>query len=243
MSSKTVLILGANSDIGFALAEKFSLEGYSVLLAARNTQAIEQRLRSMDRKTEMSIVPFDAMNFQAHKSWFYTLPTMPDITCCAFGYLGEQSKAQEEWEEASTIISSNYTGAVAILNVVAAAYKNNTSGQIIGISSVAGDRGRQSNYIYGSAKAGFSAYLSGLRNALYKHGVHVLTVKPGFVATKMTAGLPLPKMLTATPEQVANRIIRASHRRLNSIYVFSIWYWIMLVIKLIPEFIFKRLKL
>lgn len=243
MNSKTVLILGANSDIGFALAEKFNASGYSVLLAARNTQAIEQRLNSNGSKAEMSVIPFDAMNFETHKSWFEALPIVPDVTCCAFGYLGEQTKAQEDWQEANTIINSNYTGAVAILNVVAAVYKERSEGLIVGISSVAGDRGRQSNYIYGSAKAGFTTYLSGLRNALYKHGVHVLTVKPGFVATKMTAGLPLPKALTASPEQVANRIFKAVKRRSNSIYVFSIWYWIMLIIRFIPEPVFKRMKL
>ena len=116
-------------------------------------------------------------------------------------------------------------------------------GTIIGISSVAGDRGRASNFVYGSAKAGFSAVLSGLRNAHAKHGLHVLTVKPGFVATKMTAGMDLPPLLTAQPRDVADAIIKAQLRGRNVIYTKSLWWLIMTIIRHIPEGIFKRLSL
>lgn len=116
-------------------------------------------------------------------------------------------------------------------------------GTIIALSSVAGDRGRQSNFIYGSAKAGFTAYLSGLRNYLFDKKVHVLTVKPGFMATKMTEGLPLNPKLTATPKQAANSIYKAYKSRKDVAYVLPIWWLIMMIIKNIPEFIFKKLKL
>ena len=122
-------------------------------------------------------------------------------------------------------------------------FEQRRSGTIVGISSVAGDRGRASNYIYGSAKAGLSAYLSGLRNRLAKSNVHVLTVKPGFVRTKMTADLPLPGPVTAKPERVANDIFSAAHRQSNEIYTLSIWRPLMFVIRNIPETIFKRLNL
>jgi short-subunit dehydrogenase len=117
------------------------------------------------------------------------------------------------------------------------------SGTIIGISSVAGERGRASNYVYGAAKAGFTAFLSGLRNRLAAKGVRVITVKPGFVATRMTEGMKLPPRLTAQPEEVAAAILAATSRRFDVTYVRPIWWLIMAIIRLIPEPVFKKLKL
>ena len=117
------------------------------------------------------------------------------------------------------------------------------SGTIIGISSVAGDRGRGSNYIYGASKSGLTAFLSGLRNSLWNTGVQVLTVKPGFVRTRMTEHLKLPSHLTAAPEQVARAIIRAQAAGKNVIYVPSVWRAVMMIIRLLPEPIFKRTRL
>src|SRR5690606_2810480 len=111
------------------------------------------------------------------------------------------------------------------------------------ISSVAGERGRQSNFIYGCAKAGFSAYLSGLRNKLFHSGVHVMTVKPGFIRTAMTEGMPLPPSLTASPEKIASDIFNAFRKKKNIIYSLWIWRYIMCIIRNIPEFLFKKLKL
>jgi short-subunit dehydrogenase len=151
--------------------------------------------------------------------------------------------AMSDWSEAAKIIHTNYTGGVSVLNIVAKHYIEAKEGVIVGIASVAGERGRQSNYLYGSAKAGFIAYLSGLRNRLYREGVHVVTVQPGFVYTKMTEDLSLPKLLTATPADVADVVYRGVQKKKNIVYVKWFWKWIMLIIKLIPEFIFKKLKL
>jgi short-subunit dehydrogenase len=141
------------------------------------------------------------------------------------------------------MMHTNYVGAVSILNLVAHDYLQRRAGVIVGVSSVAGDRGRASKLLYGSSKAGFSAYLSGLRNKLAPSGVHVLSVKPGFVSTRMTAGMDLPPLLTATPEQVALAVYKAVIRRQNTLYVKWFWRWIMLVIRLIPEPLFKKLHL
>jgi short-subunit dehydrogenase len=141
------------------------------------------------------------------------------------------------------MIHTNYTGAVSILNVVSRYYEQQKEGVIVGISSVAGERGRQSNYIYGSAKAGFTAYLSGLRNRMFREGVHVLSVQPGFVYTRMTENLKLPALLTAKPEDVGAAVYSAVEKKKNIIYVKWFWRWIMLIITSIPEFIFKKLKL
>lgn len=243
MSKKTVLLLGASSDVGKALATLYNSRGYNLILAGRNESDLNGQLSSLPLKENVSITLFDARDFDQHKAWFSNLPIKPDIAICVFGYLGDQNTAMNDWSEAHNIIDTNYTGAVSILNVIAQEFQKRNAGIIAGISSVGGDRGRQSNFIYGSAKAGFTAYLSGLRNRLFKDGVHVLTVKPGFINTKMTAGLNLPKPITASPKQVAEKIYNGIDKKKNVIYVLPIWFWIMLVIKSIPEFIFKRLKL
>jgi short-subunit dehydrogenase len=144
---------------------------------------------------------------------------------------------------ASTVMETNFAGPSRYLLAAARVLKGKPDAAIIGISSVAGDRGRGSNFVYGSSKAGFSAFLSGLRNSLVCDGVHVLTVKPGFVDTQMTAGMNLPPVLTAHPEEVAKAILKAHRRGANEIYVRSIWRLIMLVIRNIPEPVFKKLKL
>jgi len=242
---ENVLILGATSDMAVAIARQLAIEGYSITLAARNTErlsALEGDLR-VRHKAMVSSVMFDALDFDSHETFYYSLPEKPDIVICVFGLLGDQTLAQTDWAHAQQIIASNYTGAVSILNVAAEDFERRKKGVIVGISSVAGERGRQSNYIYGSAKAGFTAYLSGLRNRLYRHGVHVLTVKPGFVKTKMIENLPTPGVLTASPKQVALSISKAIRARKNTIYVLWMWQLIMFIIKAIPETVFKRLKL
>jgi len=239
----SILILGATSDVGKALAKQYGNLGYKVFLAGRRTVEIQSYINDWPNAASIRVIEFDATDCANHAHWVQALPELPTITITVFGYLGEHSKAIQEWDEAERIITTNYTGAVSVLNAIANAYEKRGSGVIAGISSVAGERGRQSNYIYGSAKAGFTTYLSGLRNRLFPKGVHVLTVKPGFINTRMTAGLNLPKPITASSDQVAARIIKAVKNKRNTIYVLSIWFCIMLVIRCIPEFIFKRLKL
>ena len=159
------------------------------------------------------------------------------------GYLGDQKAAVNDFNEAKKILDTNYTGVVSLLNIIANDYESLKSGWIVGISSVAGDRGRKSNYIYGSAKAALTAYLSGLRNRLFDCGVFVLTVKPGFVNTKMTKGLDLPLMLTSQPQEVATNIYKAQQKNKNVIYTKRIWKYVMLIIKFIPEWKFKKMNI
>jgi len=241
----TVLILGAGSDMAVAIAREFAGNKYDIQLAARNVATIaplEQDLR-IRFQVQASSYAFDATDFNSHPAFYNSLPVKPDITIAVFGYLGSQEKGQSDWTEAARILHTNYTGAVSILNIVAEDYAARGTGTIIGISSVAGERGRQSNYLYGSAKAGFTAYLSGLRNRLFHKGVHVLSVQPGFVYTRMTENLKLPPMLTAQPQDVAKDIYKAAKAKKNTIYTKWFWRYIMLIIKSIPEFMFKKLKL
>jgi short-subunit dehydrogenase len=240
-----VLLLGASSDMATAIARKFAQDNFDIMLAGRNVKQLSEFKTDLEirYKIKAEAVYFDAIDFASHTSFYKNLPFRPDITICIFGYLGDQQKAAVDWKESENIIQSNFTGAVSILNIVAEDYKSKQSGTSAGISSVAGERGRQSNYIYGSAKAGFTAYLSGLRNSMHKYGVHVITVLPGFVYTKMTADLKLPPMLTATPEQVASQVKSAVQKKKNTVYVKWMWRWIMFTIKSIPEGFFKKLKL
>jgi decaprenylphospho-beta-D-erythro-pentofuranosid-2-ulose 2-reductase len=241
----TVLLLGATSDMAVAIARKMAEKGNNIQLAARNAnrlQALQSDI-SVRYHVACTIHEFDATDFNSHVSFYQSLPAKPDISICVFGYMGDNIIAAKDWQETSKMINSNYTGAVSILNIIAEDYAAKKSGTIVGISSVAGERGRQSNYIYGSAKAGFTAYLSGLRNRLFHDNVHVLTVLPGFVNTKMTAELKLPPLLTASPEQVADAVETAIRKKKNIIYVKWFWKWIMKIIKNIPEGMFKKKKL
>lgn len=242
---KTILILGATSDVGMACAEVYASKQYKVQLAARSSERLQPLVSDLQIRynTVIEHYDFDAEQFDTHQRFFDSLSEKPAVVLCLFGYLGDQEKAEKDFSETQRIITANYTGAVSILNIVAAYFVERGQGAIIGVSSVAGERGRMSNYTYGSAKAGFTAYLSGLRNRLFHKGVHVVTVKPGFMDTRMTEGLNLPKPLTAQPAEAAKAIYRAYRRRKNVVYVKGIWAFIMLVIRNIPEFIFKRMKL
>jgi decaprenylphospho-beta-D-erythro-pentofuranosid-2-ulose 2-reductase len=239
-----ILILGATSDIATAVAHQFARNKFDVVVAGRNLEQLSKLAADIGIRHNVNshAVMFDAAAFDQHSSLDAVIDKS-DVVLCAFGYLGDQATSRTSWSESYNVITSNFTGAVSVLNRVGEIFSKRKHGSIIGISSVAGERGRGSNYIYGSSKAGFTAYLSGLRNYLFPFGVHVLTVQPGFVKTKMTEGLPLPKPVTAMPEKVALDIFNAYKKKKNVIYTLWMWRWIMLIIKLIPEGIFKKLKL
>ncbi|MEO1628294.1 MAG: SDR family oxidoreductase [Bacteroidota bacterium] len=237
-------ILGASSDIAQALAYRFAGELTQLHLLARQVDRMVPMQKDLQIRfpslvvelEEMALSPFQADQWQ-------NLSQKTDLLICAIGYLGQHDKAQQQAAESRQIIEANFAGLVPILDIFAAEMADREQGGIIGISSVAGERGRQSNYFYGSAKAGFTAYLSGLRNWLFHRNVHVLTVLPGFVDTRMTQGLSLPPLLTSQPPQLADEVYRAWKNRRNVLYVMPRWRWIMWIIRNIPEAIFKRLKL
>jgi short-subunit dehydrogenase len=241
----SVLILGALSDVAKALAHEYARNGYDLFLAARDKEKLQPLSSDIQVRYQRnaSVFSFDARKFAEHAAFYNNLPGRPDVVIAVFGYLGDTEKGMHDWNEAQNIIESNYTGAVSILNIAAVDMMERKSGTIIGISSVAGERGRQSNFLYGSAKAGFTAYLSGLRNKLFHSGVHVLTVKPGFIATAMTEGMPLNPKLTAQPEKVAKDIFKAAQKKKNVIFTLWMWKYIMCIIRNIPEGVFKKLKM
>lgn len=239
------LILGSHSDIARALAQQLASNGHTLTLAGRDKARLDADASdlSIRHNTTVDTKVFDAEDFQSHGQFYDQLDPKPDLVFCVFGYMADQASAQKDWSLAKRMVDVNYTGACSILHHAANRMEQRKSGTIVGISSVAGDRGRASNYYYGSAKAGFTAYLSGLRNRLQKAGVHVVTVKPGFVNTAMTDGLDLPPRLTASPERAARDILRATTKKRNVVYTKGLWRHIMCIIRTIPEGIFKRLSL
>jgi len=242
---ETVLVLGATSDIGIAIARKFAAEKYNIQLAARKPEQLEALCSDVKIRfgVDCDTFSFDAVKFESHQQFFNTLPVKPDLVVTVFGVMDEEEDAFNDWAIAKRMIDTNFTGAVSILDIFAKYYIGQNRGAIIGISSVAGDRGRASKLIYGSSKAGFNAYLSGLRNWCFKHNVHIMTVKPGFVYTRMTENMKLPGLLTSTPGQVADALFSGFKKKKNTIYIKWFWRYIMLIIKNIPEFQFKKMKL
>ena len=244
-NAKTLLLLGAGSDIAKAIARKFASKGFAIQLAGRNTEQLTRLKRDIESRYEATVsnYHFDAENFESHATLISELSILPDIVVYAAGVMHEQIEASNTWSKSKNMIDVNYSGAISIINLLATKFSERGSGCIIGISSVAGERGRGSNYIYGSTKAAFTAYLSGLRNQLFKKGVQVITVKPGFVYTKMTREIDLPAKLSAQPGKVADAIFNAVIKRKDIIYVKPVWRSIMLIIRCIPESVFKRTKL
>jgi short-subunit dehydrogenase len=241
----SVLVLGGTSDIGRAVAEHFAATGYSVQLAARDPHRLIGFQAELSGRygVAVELYPFDATATHSHAEFVKDLAYLPEVVVCAVGALGDQRNAEQDPSLAGVIMRTNLEGPASVLAMIANCMEARGSGTIVGISSVAGERGRASNYVYGAAKAGFTAFLSGLRNRLARRGVHVVTVLPGFVATRMTAGMALPGLLTAQPQQVAAAIERAVSRRQNVVYVGAVWRVVMLIVRLIPEQIFKRLRL
>jgi len=245
VSGGAVLILGARSDIGLAIAQVFAAEGHAIQLAARDPETLEPARNDIALRhgVEVTLHAFDALDHDSHDAFLDGLPVLPEIAVCAVGYMGEQGRSEADMAAARLVMRTNFEAPATVLGLLANRFEARASGTIVGISSVAGDRGRATNYVYGAAKAGFTAYLSGLRNRLAGKGVHVLTVKPGFVATRMTEGMDLPPRLVARPEAVARAVLRAARARRNVIYVKPVWWLVMLVIRLVPEAIFKTLRI
>jgi short-subunit dehydrogenase len=245
---ETVLILGANAGIGRALAAEFASHQHGLILAGRDLEELQALAADLNLRYNVSTRAerVDVLNFEALESSLAACiapdgDSLEGVVLCT-GYLGDAETARKDLNEARRILDTNFTGSALALNILANHFEQKRRGFICALSSVAGDRGRQSNYLYGSAKGGLTTYLQGLRNRLYHSGVHVITVKPGFVDTRMVFGkAKLP--LVATPEAVARDIYHAVRRRKNVVYVPWFWQFIMSMVGSIPEGLFKRLKM
>lgn len=243
---KTWIILGATSAMARAFARKAAAEGATVLLAGRDlddltTLAADCRLRGAPLAEALA---FDAREPAGFASLISRIAHQEgELNAAVFvGSMPAQSAIDADPGLIAGTVIDSFTGPATFLQMLAPLMEARGGGTVVGVGSVAGDRGRIGNYVYGAAKAGFHTYLSGLRNRLTRSGGHVVTVKPGFVDTAMTWGLP-GMFLVAAPEAVADDILRAVKKRRNLIYTPFFWRYIMLIIRHIPEPIFKKMKI
>ncbi|TFW22238.1 SDR family oxidoreductase [Duganella callida] len=242
-----ILIIGATSAIAEATARRFAQRGDALYLLARNSERLDGLLADLKiRGAAISAgARFDANDFDQHAACIERAAGALgglDAVLIAHGTLPDQKACQADAALALREISTNALSVISLLTHIANRFEAQRGGTIAVIGSVAGDRGRQSNYVYGSAKGMLATFLQGLRNRLCKAGVHVLTIKPGFVDTPMTAAFP-KSPLWATPEQVAAAIVRAMDGKRNVLYTPFFWWGIMTIIRHIPEAIFKKLSL
>lgn len=244
---KKILIVGATSAIATACARRWAEQSASFFLVGRTTEKLAQVaddlvVRGATVQTHM----LDLNHYDQHAAMLdacYATMGQVDIALIAHGTLPDQKACEKNAQLAVQEFTSNGLSVIALLTDLANRMEAQKSGCIAVISSVAGDRGRPSNYLYGAAKGAVTEFCSGLRGRLFKAGVQLLTIKPGFVDTPMTQGLQLPKLLLATPDKVAQDIVRAMEKRRDTLYTPWFWRWIMLIIIHIPGTVFKRLSL
>lgn len=243
-----VLIVGATSAIAEATARGLAARGAALYLVGRNMERTAAIAADLEVRgaSWVGYESMDVNDFSAHETILEratcALGGGMDIALIAHGTLGDQRACEASVELALRELTTNALSVVALCTRIAERLVAQGSGTLAIISSVAGDRGRSSNYVYGSAKALVTAYSSGLRQRLHGQGVRVLTIKPGFVDTPMTEGFPKGP-LWATPEQVARGIIRAIDRRRDVVYLPGFWRGIMWLVRLAPERVFKRLRI
>jgi short-subunit dehydrogenase len=245
---KKILIIGATSAIAVACARIWAIEQAEFFLVGRNAEKLQQTADDLTARgaQSISIYALDLNQFDEHSAMLdacFTKLGQVDTVLIAHGTLPDQKACEKNVALSLHEIANNGLSVISLLTLLANRMEAQRSGTIAVISSIAGDRGRPSNYIYGTAKAAVTTFCEGLRARLFKSRVHVLLIKPGFVDTPMTKGLALPGLLVVQPERVAKDICVGIERKANSIYTPHFWAWIMLIIKSIPNFIFKRVNL
>lgn len=241
------LILGATSAIAMAVCRQLAGRGASFFLVARNADRLDVVGKDLMTRGARSVgtlvadLDDTALHPQILAAAEKSMGAI-EVALVAHGVLGNQQQAQADYAAAEAILRTNFLSAVSLITLLANYFEEKKQGTLAVISSVAGDRGRQSNYVYGASKGALNIFLDGVRNRVDRNGVHVLTIRPGFVDTPMTAHLP-KGALFASPARVAQGILKAIEKRKDNVYVPGFWALIMLVIRLVPEPIFKKLNL
>ena len=242
---QAALVVGATSEIGRAIARRLAREVAILQLAGRDPERLERVAEDLRRGDveRVCVHRCDVLAPDGAASCLEALDPLPDVAVCVVGGARDQREAERDPRAAEDTMRTNYLGPAMLLGAIAERFAARGSGVIVGISSVSGERGRRSNYVYGSAKAGFTAFLSGLRHRLADSGVHVVTVKPGWVRTGTDQRAPRVPWLTAEPADVAEAVWRAVRARRNVVYVRGRWRLVMAAVRAIPEPLFKRLRL
>ena len=238
--NKTVLILGANSDVAKQCVLQYLEKGFSIIAASRDLNSLENFLiqNNVD-SSKITLNYFDAADFSSHQKFYAELSVKPNIVIYAAGFLVENQKALHDFESAKRMMEVNYVGAVSILNIIAMDQTNENLERIMGLSSLSGVRGRKSNFIYGSTKSAFTQYLAGLRQELASRKIIVNVLVSGYINTKINEGLELNKNLLMQPEYVAKHIVNAG----NSFLIVPNFKWkiIYCILKILPETLVSKL--
>ncbi|WP_313501982.1 SDR family NAD(P)-dependent oxidoreductase [Kaistella carnis] len=239
-SNKTVLILGANSDVAKQCILQYREKGFSIIASSRNLDSLEIFVKDNNIDSSKIILNyFDAADFSSHQKFYDELPAKPNIVIYAAGFLVENQKALHDFTSAKQMMEVNYIGAVSILNIIAMDQSNKNLERIIGLSSLSGVRGRKSNFIYGSTKSAFTQYLAGLRQELSSRNIIVNVLVSGYINTKINAGLELNKNLMMEPDYVAKHIVNAGNS--FSIVPNFKWKFIYYILKVLPESLVAKL--
>jgi decaprenylphospho-beta-D-erythro-pentofuranosid-2-ulose 2-reductase len=242
-----VLVLGATSSIAIATMRRLAPQNTHFMLVARNSDRLTAIAQDLVTRGALAVDTWvmDLDDTTGHSEMLAAAAQRLgriDLALIAHGVLGDQHAAETDFEKAAAILHTNFISTVSLLTWLGNYLQAQRGGTIAVISSVAGDRGRKSNYVYGASKGALNVFLDGLRNRIDRDGVQVLTIKPGFVATPMTAQIP-HNALFASPDRVARGILSAVERRRDAAYVPWFWFWIMLLIRAIPGRLFKKLNL
>lgn len=246
---RRAIIVGAAGGIGAALSRKLAREGFALALVDKNQAALETLRDEINRQAgEVRALAFEhdvARYDEVPNTLRRVIADLGGVDTLIYtaGYIHFPALDEYNFAEDRKMVEVNLLGGMAWTGAIAPLFQSAKYGQIVGVSSVAGDRGRIGNPAYNASKAGFSAYLEALRNRLTRFGVNVLTVKPGMVKTDMLKlpGAPKP-VLAVEPQQVADEIWEAMRKRRQTVYIAGIWKWVMLVIRHIPSFLFRRLN-
>lgn len=238
-TNKNVLILGANSDVAKQCISQYIEKGFSVIAASRNTASLDEFVSANNLVSKVAVLPFDAVDFDSHREFYDRLPAKPHIVVYAAGFLVDHETALNNFKGTQQMMMVNYMGAVSILNIISTDDSNKNLERIIGLSSLSGVRGRKSNFIYGSTKAAFTAYLAGLRQELASRNIQVNALVIGYIRTKINKGLQLNESLIMEPEYVAKFIVSAG----NSFTIVPNFKWklIYLILKVLPESLVAKL--
>ena len=242
---KYVLIIGAKCELGLELASLYARDNYNIYLAGRSITDLQEESDNLEKKYKVKSVlcELDVTDYESHQRFYESLEIKPTGVIYVAGYYPDIALSMSKWPETFKTIEINYLGCMSIFNIVANHFIKDRRGFIIAVSSVSGIRGRAKNYIYGSSKAGLIVYLSGLRNRLDKYNINVLTVISGYLSSANNLKKDHPSFLVTPSKKLANDIFNAQQRNKNIIYSSSIWRVIMFIIEIIPEFIFKKLKI
>lgn len=240
MQRKTVLVLGANSDVAKAAILHYAAKDYAVIAASRSTDELYTFVtQHQSLKERVTVLYFDATDFDSHAGFYQQLSEKPHIVVYAAGYLKNNEEALLDFPASLRMMQVHYAGAVSMLNIIAMDKENNHLERIIGLSSLSGVRGRKSNFIYGSTKSAFTQYLAGLRQYLFSRKITVNVIVAGYIRSKMTAGLDLPESLMLEPDFIAKAVVEAG----NGFVIVPGFKWkiIYTILKWMPEKLVAKL--